>query len=300
MYLDCHNRLVARLDGVARDEADDTHGEDDMIKIGTMACAAVGALAIMAGCSSSSSDSGGGGGAAAGAPDFSVIETKLTKPTGTFDTTQTAVVTDSFGTQMSAAESNPFGGSGSTTTTKSFGGELAFQTVHPNSLSASCPGLQSGGAGSCPCDSGSISYSLPPGGFASDPSKVAGPINVSIDLTASACADTGSVYDGGIHIKEKSLLADHSDLFLLYDIHLTVTGAKPGKYDIDYLLKNGVITFAVAVKDGTVLIAAKGSWDKSTKTGSFTITDKDGTWTCTAVSGKGSCTDKGGVVHNFG
>jgi hypothetical protein len=269
-----------------------------MNKLGTTACAAVVSLAIMAGCGSSSD--AGGGGAAAGAPDFNAIETKLTKPTGTFDTAQTGAVTDSFGTQMTAAENNPFGGSGSSTATKSFGGALALQTVHTNSLDASCPGLQSGGKGSCSCDSGSLTYSLPPGGFGSDPSKTVGPIDIAIDINASACADTGSVYDGGIHIKEKSLLADHTDLFLLYDIHLSVTGAKPGKYDIDYLLKNGVLTFAVDVKDGKVLISAKGGWDKATKTGSFTITDKDGTWSCTAVNGKGSCTDKGGVVHNFG
>ena len=252
------------------------------------------------GCSSSTSGGSGGGGAA---PDFGTLETTLTKPTGTFDETQAGPVTDGFNTQLTASESNGLGG-GSSSSSKSFmGGELALTSLEPQNVNASCPGLKSGGAGSCACPmGGTITYDLPPGGV----EKVLGdktntaPIDQTISLKVAACGDEASVYDGSYYIKVKSAQADRKDLFILYAIHLAVTGAKMGKYDVDYLLKDGKVTFAIEVKDGKVLVSASGNWDKKTKTGTITVTDKNGTWTCMAVNGKGMCTDKDGKTHTFG
>lgn len=239
----------------------------------------------------SSSDSGGGSGTG-GAPDFGALEERLTKPSGTFDESQASPVLDGYGQQNESATSgNPFGGSSSST--QSAG--LAIQAE-----GSACNNLGQGGQGSCSCPSGgTLTWDMPQGSSMQSQNS-SGAIDQTVSIVASACSDGKQTIDGSIYYKIKSVKQDRSDLFMLYAIHVKLSGTRTGQYDVDYLYKNGVITFAVDVKDGKVLVSAKGNWNKNTKTGTLTITDKNTTWTCEAVNGKGTCKNTAGETRNFG
>lgn len=243
---------------------------------------------------------GGAGGTSGGgsAPDFNALQTKLTQPSGTFGAGQEGALQDGFAKQSEAAQSNPFGGGSSSgsSSTRSFG-ELSIRTIHPLDTAGSCEGLEGGGKGSCACpNGGTLAYDIPAnmnGKPGEDPS---GSIDETVSIVASACGmDADQTLDGSVYWKIKN-----PPPMQLFSIHLKLTGKQTASYDVDYLNKDGVVTFAVDVADGTVLVSAKGNWDKNTKTGTLVITDKNETWTCEMTNGKGSCTSDKGVTRQVG
>jgi hypothetical protein len=255
---------------------------------------AIGLLVSMTlvGCGSDGASSSGGAGAA---PDFVALEGRLTQPSGTFAAGQEGAVQDAFGTQSTAAQGNPFGGgSGGTTTTKSV--SLSPQSLHILAGAGDCAGLTSGGGkGSCACSNGgSIDFDVP-AGAAGQPAQATGSIDQTISINAHACVEGAQTVDGSIFYKVKS-----PPPMQLFSVHLNMTGTKTARYDVDYLLKDGVITFAVDVADGRVLVSAKGNWNQATKSGTLVVTDKNDTWTCTLTSGKGTCTSAKGATRNVG
>lgn len=227
-----------------------------------------------------SSDSG-----TSSAPDFNALETELTVPTGTMAAGEEAAVGDGLAAQTEQTEGNPFGGIGGS-------------SVKPK---ATCDQLGRDGnqSGSCDCPGGgSITFDL--SGMSSMQGDSSGNVDGTVSYEADSCTSDGQTFDGSVYFKIKGNTKDAQNLFFIYSIHLTLSGAKSGRYDVDYMYKNGKVIFAVDVKDGSVLVSAKGSWDKNTKTGSFSVTDKNTTWECEAVNGVGSCTNTAGEKREFG
>lgn len=253
--------------------------------------------AVQVGCAE---DSGGsqGGGAAGGPPDFAALENKLTQPTGTFSSGQEGSVADGFGSQSDSAQNNPFGGGSSGTSSQQSAGEIALQTLQPlESSNSTCPGLQQGGKGSCACpNGGTLDYDVPANVTGRPGEDAQGSIDQTVSLVAHTCGtEADQMVDGSIYWKIKS-----PPPMQLFSVHLKLSGRQTARYDVDYLNKNGVVTFAVDVADGRVLVSAKGSWDKKSKTGTLVITDKSDTWTCTLTNGKGTCTSAAGATRNVG
>lgn len=256
-----------------------------MTKIGIVAL--LGAFAV--GCGGGDESSSGGG--AGSPPDFGAIEGRLTQPSGTFAPGQENAAMDGFGTQSAATEQNPLGGSSGSTAGKS-AGELSIQTVSPLA-DPQCQQLQNGGKGTCACPGGgSIAYDVPANAGQTSSN---GAIDQTISVQANNCVSGDQTVNGSIYMKIKN-----PPPMQLFSIHIAITGRDAGKYDVDYMYKDGMITFAVDVADGRVLVSAKGSWDSKTKTGTLVIRDKSETWTCEMTNGKGQCTSSGGTVRKVG
>ncbi len=105
------------------------------------------------------------------------------------------------------------------------------------------------------------------------------------------------IVDGTLEYAE---ISNPPPLMIIYKEHLTETVTPPGdkvSIDLSYALVNGVATYSVDVGDGNVLIQANGSWDSTTKSGSFTVITKDGSTSCKLTNGEGSCTGAGGSVE---
>ncbi len=232
--------------------------------------------ALVVACGSSDSSSGSGS-----APDFNTLETELTVPTGTMAAGEEAAVGDGLGAKQEQASGNPFGGIG--------GSSLKPQ--------ASCDTIGQDGTatGTCDCPGGgSVTYDL--SGLQSQQNAQDGNIDFTLSYSADSCVSDGNTMNGSVYIKEKGNTKDYANLLIIYALHMTISGTKNATYDVDYLYKNGKIVFKIDVKDGSVLVSGSGNWDKTTKTGEFTVTDKNETWTCKATNGVGTCTsDKGGT-----
>jgi len=229
------------------------------------------------------SDSSGGSGSA---PDFNTLKTELTVPTGTMAAGDEATVQDGLGKSMEQQE----GGGG-------FSPLSAGGSVKPQ---AACSegAVQAGKSGTCDCGGGgSVSFDL---SGVSQQQQQGGDVNYTVSITANSCVDDGNTINGSIYMHYEMTQAAPQDAFLIYAIHLSLTGTRTANYDIDYMLKNGKAVFKVDVKDGSVLVSAEGSWDRNSKSGSFTVKDKNETWTCNAENGKGSCTSDKGGSRTFG
>lgn len=272
-------------------------------------CVFFAAMTSVVACGSSGTSSSGGSGVAA--PDFAALTVSLTTPTGTLQPGSEGTVAASFGKQLTAStDGSPFGGSDSdsdsATSTNSIAlgdGRLALRALHTLGGGPVCPGLTTGGTGTCACPSGgSLDYNVPAGGVDKLFTKQGtGPINTTLSLIANNCAEGGGEsINGKVFINAKSTKVDNSDLVLIESVHMVVAGgAKPGQYDVDLLFDFSStpqrIVFAVDVPDGKVLVS--GSWDATTKNGSLTITDKTGKTTCTVAAGTGTCTGPNGQVR---
>lgn len=258
--------------------------------------AVVGAFAVtQIGCGSDE-ESGTGG---SGAPDFVALEGKLTQPTGTLAPGQESSVQDAFGAQTEAASGNPFGGGGASsgTSTTQSADALSTLALGPLNTSSSCSGFQQGGSGTCSCpNGGSITYDIPATTQGKPGENPNGTIDQTVSIIANQCGTSADqTVHGSIYWKLKN-----PPPMQLFSVHVAITGRSAGKYDVEYLYKDGVITFAVDVADGRVLVSAKGGWNKATKTGTLTIKDKNETWTCSLTNGKGTCTSDKGASRNVG
>jgi hypothetical protein len=266
-----------------------------MIKLGSIGIfgVLVATQVMLVGCGSGESSSGGGLGSP---PDFVALEGKLTQPSGTFAAGQEGAVQDGFGNQSAAAQGSPFGGGSGTSSTKS-NGDLTTQSLHPLDGTNTCPGLENGGQGTCACpNGGSLDYDVPANVAGKPGQDPNGTVDQTVSLVAHTCGtNADQTVDGSIYWKIKN-----PPPMQLFSVHLKMTGKTTASYDVEYLNKNGVVTFAVEVADGHVLVSAKGNWDKSTKTGTLVITDKNDTWTCEMVSGKGTCKSAKGESRSVG
>jgi hypothetical protein len=226
------------------------------------------------------------------------LESRLSQPTGTFASGQENSVADGFGAQSESAQGNPFGGSSSGMSSSQSAGELALQTLQPlEGSNTSCAGLQEGGKGSCACpNGGSLEFDLPSKVSGRPGQHAQGTIDQTVSIVARTCGmQANQMVDGSIYWKIKN-----PPPMQVFSVHLKLTGAKTANYDVDYMYKDGVITFAVDVADGRLLVSAKGSWDKGSKTGTLVIRDKSNTWTCNLTNGKGTCTSDAGATRTVG
>ncbi len=259
-----------------------------MKTIGSMVLAA--ALA-MTGCSQSDAPPSG----SPGTPDFAALQTKLTTPTGTFSAVQGVAIRDGLSKQLSAARVNVLPSPGMTSasgaTSQRTLSQLSPADVHVLDL-PSCDAPTPSGPSQCACAAGgTITLDTPP---------IEVFYNPHIDFTSSGRADacassTGRIVDGSAyaHITAWPLVE-------VLSIHVKVSGNESASYDVDYLSKDGVTTYAIDVADGHVLVSVKGSWDESTQTGTLVIVDKNDTWTCNVVKGKGGCKSTKGGVQTMG
>jgi hypothetical protein len=260
-----------------------------MKTIGLMVFAAV--LATT-GCSSSDNapaDSSSG----SGAPDFAALETKLTTPTGTFTAEQGTSIRDELSKQLRAGGQSLLPSPGGTSSSTKSLGQLSPASLHPlgNGPSCAAPNPQ-GGSQTCPCaEGGTLTIDLP--------AIVVGPggrIDETTTARANACATSvdrtvdGTVY---AHLESPPLVG-------VVSIHLVVSGKESAHFDVDYLVKNGVTTYAIDVADGQVLVSIKGKWDDRTETGTYVVVDKNETWTCNLTKGKGECTSASGATRTIG
>lgn len=240
----------------------------------------VAGLLIACGGDDSSSSSSGG------VPDFNTLKTELTVPTGTMAAGEEGAVADGLSKSQESQSGSPFGGVGTS-------------SLKPQ---AACNegSFQGGQSGTCDCPGGgSITFDLS-GMQQAQQQQQGGNVNYTVSYSANACVDDGQTMDGSVYWHYEGNTQTPQDAFFIYAIHLSLSGKRTARYDIDYLYQNGKVVFKVDVKDGSVLVSAEGNWNRETKTGSFTVKDKNETWTCTAENGKGECKSEKGTVRSFG
>lgn len=173
----------------------------------------------------------------------------------------------------------------------------------PTTMSAKGSSLHIEGTGgtSCTGGSGGVSCSCPGGGSFDETgvSDQGGVVQATVDYDAcveiTSTSDTVSI-SGTLSFADYAAAGASSEM-IIYSGTLTETVTPPGStttIDLDFALVNGVMTYAVDVSGGNVLVQASGSWDPSTDSGSFTVIDQSGTWQCQLTNGSGTCTGPGG------
>lgn len=253
----------------------------------TMGSMVVAAVLVLAGCGSSAGDATTG--SAAGTPDFAALNVRLSAATGTFSSGRGGAIRDGFATQVAATRENLI-----PSASASPSGSTSTQSLHAlgNGLTCTAAGAAAAPSQLCNCaEGGTVTLQIPPVVATPD-----GHIDETIIAQANACSTTldrtvdGSVY---AHVQAPPLVE-------IVAIHLRVTGKAPASIDVDYLVKNGVTTYAIDVDDGHVLVSAKGKWDDTTQTGTLVVVDAMETWTCQLQNGHGECTSSSGATRTIG
>jgi hypothetical protein len=245
------------------------------------------AAGVAWGCGGGGSSGEPGGGPGSGpSTDFAALHSEYASPTGHFQAGDFAAVAGAL------AQNQQTSGVPVAASAKVNLGDPGSGTTIQNNPTVTC--APSGGAVVCNCPvSGTITETV------ASNSGGGGVATLTYTSCVFSSSSSGSVsLDGTLSFENFTTPPPMT----IYSGSLSETVTPPGTVttiNLNYALINGVISYTVTVASGTVLVSDTGSWNPSTKSGSFTVSDSSATWNCSLTNGSGTCTGPGGTfpVH---
>ena len=222
------------------------------------------------------------------APSFSEMKAKFDKPTGVMKTDNAAGVADGLAAKMKSGISKP---GALTAALEAITGALASATIDCSNISV--PSGYTGGTftATCKCNGGGTV------GFTMDPTQAQGGNPVSVAYTYNNCAMTENGSTTTINGTGYYVPGPKGSTEMFYSFKGSVkTADQTVTMDVEYYFDGKDYWYLVTVTGVNGDFVCKGSYDSTTKSGTWTVKDSSGTYECTATNGKGTCTGAGGAT----